>query len=63
MEIVSRKISELKLAEYNPRKITTKEHADLTVSLSDFGMVEPIVVNNEPTRKDVVVGGHQRIRI
>jgi DNA modification methylase len=52
------KISDLKLAEYNPRIITDKEFKGLGKSISSFGLVENIVVNKDMT----VIGGHQRIR-
>lgn len=52
------KISKLKLAEYNPRKMTDKDLNNLKKSLERWGFVQPIVVNKDFT----VIGGHQRIR-
>lgn len=63
MEIVEVKIADLKPAEYNPRAMTRKEAQDLEASLDEFGMVEPIVVNSAPERKNVIIGGHQRYNI
>lgn len=63
MKTKSRKISELKPSEYNPRELTKKQHADLKNSLESFGMVEPVIVNVHDDRKDIVIGGHQRLRI
>ena len=63
MEIVKVKINELKAAEYNPRKMSEKEVQDLTDSIKEFGLVEPIVVNNYPGRENIIVGGHQRFNI
>lgn len=63
MEIVKVKIEELKPAEYNPRAMTEKETIDLTESIKRFGLVEPIVVNGAPERKNVIIGGHQRFFI
>lgn len=63
MNVVNVKISDLNPAEYNPRELTKKQHDDLKSSLEIFGMVEPIVVNSHPTRKNIVVGGHQRLRV
>lgn len=60
MEIVERKISELKKAEYNPRNLTDKQRKDLRASLKEFGMVNPIIINKNRKRKDVIIGGHQR---
>lgn len=63
MNIVNRQISELKFAEYNPRKLSRKQFEDLKKSLEGFGIVEPAVINVHPDRKDVIIGGHQRIRV
>ena len=63
MKIINRKISELIFAEYNPRKLTTEEHKQLTDSLQRFGVVDPVIVNKNKERKDIIIGGHQRARI
>ena len=63
MKIVEVKIEELKPAEYNPRGLTEKEFDDLSKSISEFGMVEPIVVNENEKRKNIIIGGHQRYYI
>lgn len=62
MRIKIYKISDLKAAEYNPRFLSLKQEQDLDESLKKFGMVDPIIVNVNPDRKNVVVGGHQRIK-
>tara|TARA_R100000388_G_scaffold92767_1_gene76262 strand:+ start:1306 stop:1788 length:483 start_codon:yes stop_codon:yes gene_type:complete len=59
MKIEKVKIHELKQAEYNPRKMTTKQYEDLKKSLEKFGCVDPIIINSDNT----IVGGHQRVRI
>jgi len=51
------KISDLKLAKYNPRQISNDDMASLVNSIREFGFVEPVVVNKDNT----VVGGHQRL--
>jgi len=63
IKIVRVKIDQLKDAEYNPRVATDKEKEDLKESLKKFGFVEPIVVNSAPGRKDVIIGGHFRVRV
>tara|TARA_R100000458_G_scaffold40557_2_gene38157 strand:- start:9373 stop:9954 length:582 start_codon:yes stop_codon:yes gene_type:complete len=63
LKIIARKPNDLKAAEYNPRQLTQKQFEDLKKSITDFGFVEPIVVNENKKRKDVVVGGHQRLKI
>lgn len=55
-----RLISELKPAEYNPRKRLRpgeKEYESLKHSIETFGYVDPIIVNKDGT----VIGGHQRL--
>lgn len=63
MKIVERKVSELKLAEYNPRRMSEKQEKDLTTSIKKFGFVDPILINVHPKRKNIVIGGHQRLLI
>lgn len=57
-----RKVSELKAADYNPRKMTEKEERDLEESIEEFGAVVPVVVNIGK-RKNILIGGHQRTRL
>lgn len=55
-----RLISELKPAEYNPRKRLRpgdEEYESLKRSIQTFGYVDPIIVNKDGT----VIGGHQRL--
>ena len=59
MKITKVKISDLKQAEYNPRRLTTKQYSDLKASLDKFGCTIPIVINSDKT----IIGGHQRVRI
>src|SRR3989344_7792140 len=55
-------IKQLKPSEYNPRKISKESMEQLKESIKRFRMVDPIIVNFAPTRKDVVIGGHMRLR-
>ncbi len=55
--IESISLHELHPAEWNPRKISDKEKADLKRSLETFGCVEPLVVRS---KDNSIVGGHQR---
>lgn len=59
MKIVSKKISDLTPAPYNPRQSTQKQEASLKASLSKFGLVEPIIYNKQTNN---IVGGHFRVR-
>ena len=59
MDIQLIKINKLKPASYNPRQINSKQYKDLKISIEKFGLVDPIIVNNDLT----VIGGHQRLKI
>jgi ParB-like chromosome segregation protein Spo0J len=63
MKIINKKISELNEAQYNPRELTKAQHESLKSSLKKFGFVNPLLINKHPNRKDVIIGGHQRVRI
>lgn len=63
MKIVKKKISDLKPAEYNPRRMTEKQKQDIRNSLTEFGLVDPIIVNTFKGRENVIVGGHQRVKV
>ncbi|MGA2911448.1 MAG: DNA methyltransferase [Candidatus Levyibacteriota bacterium] len=56
-------VSELNPAPYNPRKWDQKAIEDLTESIKRFGIVDPIIVNSAPGRKNIVVGGHFRLKV
>ena len=57
------KINSLNPAEYNPRQISKKQYDDLKTSIEKFGCVDPIIINTNPERLNIVIGGHQRLRI
>jgi hypothetical protein len=57
VQIRRMRLSELKLAEYNPRKITDEAFGGLGSSISRFGILSYIVWNQ---RTGNIVGGHQR---
>lgn len=62
MDIQKRRITELKPAEYNPRKALTPEDAEwqkIKNSIDKFGYVDPIIVNKDGT----IIGGHQRYNV
>ena len=54
-----RNISDLKLAEYNPRQASEKDIKDLSSSIDRFNLADPIIIN----KNNNVIGGHFRIRI
>lgn len=62
LNIVYVPVGDLKPAEYNPRKISKEALAQLKESISRFELVDPVVVNGAPKRKNIVIGGHMRLR-
>ena len=59
MIIETKKLSELKPAQYNPRKSNDTQEKHLKASLEKFGVVEPIIFNKQT---GYIVGGHFRVR-
>ncbi len=56
-------IDVLKPATYNPRKWSEEKIQQLSESISSFGLVDPILVNGAETRKNIVIGGHFRLKV
>ncbi|WP_457635827.1 hypothetical protein [Persephonella sp.] len=54
-----RKVSELKPADYNPRKLNNEQYQNLRKSIEKFDQVDPVIINTNGT----IIGGHQRIQI
>jgi DNA modification methylase len=61
MEVTQIKTANLKqmAAPYNPRTISDHDLVALGRSMTEFGVVEPVVVNKRTGR---IVGGHQRVK-
>jgi len=55
-KIVYLSTDSLRASEYNPRKHTEKQMQNLMESIRQYGLVDPIIVNNLPERKNVVIG-------
>ena len=62
-KIIQRDINSLIFAEYNPRQLTKDQHQHLKDSIQRFGLVDPILVNKHKTRENIIIGGHQRVRV
>ena len=61
MNVTMEQVSELVPAEYNPRRaISGREREALKSSITEYGMVYPVVVNDRTGR---IVGGHQRVSV
>lgn len=56
-------IDVLKAAEYNPRKWSEEKIQQLSESIRSFGLVDPILVNGAEKRKNIVIGGHFRLKV
>ena len=62
-KIISKDIDSLIFAEYNPRQLTKDQYKHLKDSIDRFGLVDPIIVNKNKDRKNIIVGGHQRVKV
>lgn len=62
MDIVYRKIKDLIEPDYSPSEITKKEFNDLVTSMESFGIVEPAVINMKGSRKNIIIGGSNRVK-
>lgn len=56
-------IRELKPSAYNPRKWDQNAIDQLSESIKRFGIVDPILANGSPKRKNIVIGGHFRLKV
>jgi ParB-like chromosome segregation protein Spo0J len=57
--LVTKRLTELTPASYNPRKISSDALGRLTKSLSELGNLQPITWN---AKTGNIVGGHQRLK-
>lgn len=56
-------VNDLQFADYNPRKATESEFNQLKENIQKFGFVDPILVNSNEARKNIIIGGHFRVRV
>ncbi|MFA5954229.1 MAG: DNA methyltransferase [Patescibacteria group bacterium] len=63
MKIEHVNVGDLKPSVYNPRKWDEKIIADMTESIKRFGLCDPLIVNGAPDRKNIVIGGHLRLKV
>lgn len=63
LSVVYVSISQLKPATYNPRKWNQAQTEALTGSIKRYGLVDPLLANSAPSRKDVLIGGHFRLKV
>lgn len=53
-------INDLIPADYNPRKHDDVATEQLKQSIQRFGLVDPVIANSAPDRKNIIIGGHFR---
>lgn len=63
LQIVQVPIIELQPSLYNPRKWSESSTEQLKESIRRFGLVDPILVNGAKDRKNIVIGGHFRLKV
>jgi DNA modification methylase len=63
IQIVEVPIKELRTSEYNPRKHSKEQAEQLKESIKRFGMVDPVICNSAPERKNIIIGGHFRTQV
>jgi len=63
IKIVSVPIHKLNPAPYNPRQWDEKQTAQLRTSIERFGFIDPVLVNGANKRKNIVIGGHFRLKV
>lgn len=63
IQIQTVKIDELIPSVYNPRKWSADAIEQLKESIQKFGLVDPILVNGAKNRKNIVIGGHFRLKV
>lgn len=61
--IVMVKVGSLKASTYNPRKWDQSAIDGLTESIKRFGLVDPLLANSSKERKNIVIGGHFRLKV
>lgn len=62
-KIVMVKVGDLKPSTYNPRTWSDETTKQLTESIQQFGLVDPLLVNGAAERKNIVIGGHFRLKV
>jgi len=63
MNIINKNINDLIAAEYNPRQLSKDQYKHIADSIKRFGIVDPIIINKNKDRKNIIIGGHQRVKV
>ncbi len=63
IEVFTVLVKDIKPATYNPRTWNEEQTAALKESITRFGLVDPLICNSAPKRKNVLIGGHFRLHV
>ena len=63
IKIIHVDINKIKPATYNPRVHDNEMLSQLEKSIKEFGLLDPVIVNSNPNRQGVLIGGHARYKI
>tara|TARA_Y100000592_G_scaffold32423_1_gene51508 strand:- start:4713 stop:5135 length:423 start_codon:yes stop_codon:yes gene_type:complete len=63
LKIINKNTWELIPADYNPRQITKLEYSRLKADIKEKGILQPLVINSNTDRKNIIIAGHQRYNI
>lgn len=63
LKITFVKADSLKAAKYNPRRWDDEAEEQLTESIKRYGLVDPLIANCSPKRKNILIGGHFRLAV
>ena len=56
-------VEKIRVDEYNPRKISASQFEKLKKNVGEeFGFVEPLILNSNPKRRNILISGHQRLK-
>lgn len=56
-------VEDLKILDYNPRIWSKEATEQLTESIRRYGLVDPLILNGAPNRKNNVIGGNFRLSV
>lgn len=56
-------ITDIRPSEYNPRKWNDTQLEALKQSITNFGLVDPLICNSSPERHNILIGGHFRFKV
>ena len=63
LKIVHVNVDDLRPSEFNPRTWSASDAAQLAESIKKYGIVDPLLVNEAPERKNILIGGHMRLSV